>query len=145
MLKMNLLLVMLISISFVSGKLVIIYTELLGLHIVIAFSGQLVMNVTTDDEIPIVVLEGQDFEISLETNFDLHTASRTNKIVPPSSLTDIFLMPGNTSWFSFDTFTGQDPKDTRPEAWKIQWWQGNVNDPNKAIGIRVRHATKKDK
>jgi len=124
MLKMNLLLVMLISISFVSG--------------------QLVMNVTTDDEIPIVVLEGQDFEISLKTNFDLHTASRTNKIVPPSSLTDIFLMPGNTSWFSFDTFTGQDPKDTRPEAWKIQWWQGNVNDPNKAIGIRVRHATKKD-
>ena len=106
------------------------------------FSGQ-AWNLTTEFELPLVVLEGQDFEIAFEAKVDLGVTAATNRFNLPSSATDLFLTPGNTTWNKFDSFapTG----DTRPDAWQIQWWKGNINNEKRAMGMRVKHASKKDK
>ena len=100
------------------------------------------LNLTTDFELPIVVLEGQVFEIAFQSTADLTLELKRNKFTVPEG-TDLYLTPGNTTWLDFASFSPEG--DSRHENWQIQWWQGNIQDVNKAFGMRVKHASKKDK
>ena len=98
------------------------------------------MILSTEFELPIVVLEGQNFEITFESTEDITEKAARNNFVTPDDA-NIFLTVGNTTWFKFSGQNGQ----TRNENWEIQWWQGDIQNEKRSCGMRVRHASKKDK
>ena len=100
------------------------------------------MNLTTEFELPIVVLEGQDFEIVFESTEDITLDIGRNGFTTPDAV-PLSLTVKNTTWLDFDHFNPAEGK-TRSDNWQIQWWQGDIQDENKAFGMRVRHASKKD-
>ena len=65
--------------------------------------------------------------------------SRNHFVTPDDS--NLFLTVGNTTWLKFTGTSGQ----TRSENWEIQWWKGDIQNEKRAFGMRVRHASKKDK
>jgi hypothetical protein len=104
-------------------------------------SGQ-TMNLTSEFELPIVVLEGRDFEIAFESSEDITNQTSRNKFSTPDGV-DLYLSLEDTTWFYFAHFNPAEGT-TRSENWQIQWWKGNIQDSKKAFGMRVRHASKKD-
>ena len=100
------------------------------------------MNLTTNFELPIVVLEGQDFEIVFESTEDITLDIGRNSFLTPDAV-PLSLTVKNTTWLGFDHFNPAEGK-TRSENWQIQWWKGDIQDENKAFGMRLRHASKKD-
>ena len=98
------------------------------------------MNISTEFDLPIVVLEGQNFEIAFESTDEITEEAARNNFVTPDDAT-IYLTVGNTTWVKFSGPNGQ----TRNENWEIQWWKGDIQNEKRAFGMRVRHASKKDK
>ena len=98
------------------------------------------INISTKFDLPIVVLEGQNYEIAFESTEEITGEDARNNFLTPDDST-LYLTVGNTTWFKFTGSNGQ----SRSENWEIQWWKGDIQNEKRAFGMRVRHASKKDK
>ena len=101
------------------------------------------INISTKFDLPLVVLEGQNYEIAFESTEDINEDVGRNNFLTPDDST-LYLTVGNTTWFKWEDFSGSNGK-TRSENWEMQWWKGDVQNAKRAFGMRVRHASKKDK
>jgi len=103
------------------------------------------LTITAMFEEPVIVLEGQPLRVAFQTNLGINSGQGYNTYFlsdpmggnnPPQLALEV----GNTQWFPFPTSS----EFSRPDNWRMKWYQGNVTQQDQAYGIELKHASAED-